>query len=60
MIRAAVVLALAGLGVSLAHFLWPTPLLFALFMIVGQGCFGLAIVLYAAAILKDLRAKKVL
>ena len=60
MIRAAVVLALLGLAVSLAHFLWPTPLLFALFMIVGQGAFGLAMLLYGAAILRDLRAKRVL
>lgn len=56
----AVILALLGLAVSLAHFLWPTPLLFALFMIVGQGAFGLAMLLYAVAILRDLRAKKVL
>ena len=60
MIRAAVILALVGLGVSLAHFLWPTPLLFALFMIVGQGAFGVAMVLYLAAILRDLKSKRVL
>ena len=60
MIRAAAILALVGLGVSLAHFLWPTPLLFALFMIVGQGSFGAAMVLYLAAILRDLKAKRVL
>lgn len=60
MIRVAVALTLLGLAVSLAHFVWPTPLLFALFMIVGQGAFGLAMALYGAAILKDLRAKRVL
>lgn len=60
MILTAVVLALIGLALSLAHFVWPTPLLFALFMIVGQGAFGLAMALYAVTILKDLRAKKVL
>jgi hypothetical protein len=59
-IRAAVVLALVGLAVSLAHFLWPTPLLFALFMIVGQGAFGAAMLLYLAAILRDLKSKRVL
>ena len=60
MIRVAVVLTLIGLAVSLAHLLWPTPLLFALFMIAGQGAFGLAMVLYAVTILKDLRSKRVL
>jgi hypothetical protein len=60
MIRAAVVLALVGLAVSLAHFLWPTPLLFSLFMIVGQGAFGAGMLLYLAAILRDLKAKRVL
>jgi len=59
-IRAAAILALVGLGVSLAHFLWPTPLLFALFMIVGQGAFGAGMLLYAVAILKDLKSKRVL
>lgn len=56
----AVMLALLGLGVSLLHFVFATPLLFALFMIVGQGSFGLAMLLYLVAILKDLRAKRVL
>jgi len=60
MIRAAVVLTLIGLAVSLAHFLWPTPLLFSLFMIVGQGSFGAGMVLYLASILRDLKAKRVL
>ena len=45
MIVAAVGLTLLGLLVSLAHFLWPTPLLFSLFMIVGQGAFGAGMVL---------------
>jgi hypothetical protein len=60
MIRAAVILTLLGLSVSLAHLLWPTPLLFSLFMIAGQGSFGLAMALYGAAVLKDLRSKRVL
>lgn len=59
-VTAACVLALIGVGFSLAHFLWPTPLLFALFMIVGQGAFGLALLLYGVAILKDLKRKNVL
>ena len=60
MIRVAVILALIGLAVSLAHFVWPTPLLFSLFMIVGQGALGAGMVLYLIAILKDLRSKRVL
>ena len=57
---AAAVLGLVGLAVSLAHFLWPTPLLFSLFMIVGQGAFGAGMLLYAVAIFKDLKGKRVL
>jgi hypothetical protein len=48
------------MAVTLAHFFWPTPLLFAIFMIVGQGSIGLALLLYLAAIFNDLRRKKVL
>ena len=57
---AACVLGLVGIFFSLIHFIWPTPLNFALFMIVGQGSFGLALAAYAAAILRDLKRKKVL
>lgn len=60
LVTAACVLALIGVGFSLAHFIWPTPLLFALFMIVGQGSFGGALVLYGVAIVKDLRRQRVL
>jgi hypothetical protein len=60
LITASCALGLLGIGFSLAHFLWPTPLLFALFMIVGQGSFGLALLLYVIAIFTDLRRKKVL
>ena len=60
LITAACVLGLLGIGFSLAHFVWPGPLLFALFMIVGQGSFGLALLLYVIAIFTDLRRKKVL
>ncbi len=60
LVTASCVLALAGLVVTLVHFLWPTPLMFALFMTVGQGSFGLAIALYMGVILADLRRKKVL
>lgn len=60
LVTAACILALIGVGFSLAHFIWPTPLLFSLFMIVGQGSFGLGLVLYATAILTDLKRQKVL
>ena len=60
LITAACAVALVGIVFSLAHLLWPTPLLFALFMIVGQGSFGAALLLYAIAIFKDLKRQKVL
>lgn len=60
LLSAACLLALVGLGVSLIHFIRPTPLFFALFMTVGQGSFGLAMLLYVIVIVKDLRRRKVL
>jgi hypothetical protein len=60
LVTAACILALVGVAFSLAHFIWPTPLLFSLFMIVGQGSFGLALLLYAVAIFTDLKRQKVL
>ena len=60
LVTSACILALIGVAFSLAHFLWPTPLLFALFMIVGQGSFGLALLLYVVAIFRDLKRQKVL
>jgi hypothetical protein len=60
LVTAACLLALLGIGVSVAHFLWPTPLLFALFMTAGQGSLGLAMLLYLAVIFIDLRRSKVL
>jgi hypothetical protein len=54
------VLALLGLVVTIVHFIWPTPLMFALFMIVGQGSFAVAMVLYLVVILADLRRRRVL
>jgi hypothetical protein len=56
----ACILALVGIGVSVLHFIWPIPLMFALFMIVGQGSFGLAMVLYLVVIFIDLRLRKVI
>ena len=53
-------LALLGLLVTLLHFLWPTPLMFALFMTIGQGSFGLAMAIYAVVIVADLRRRRVL
>ena len=60
LVTAACIMALIGVGFSLLHFLFPTPLLFSLFMIVGQGSFGAALVLYAGAIFTDLKRQKVL
>ena len=60
LVTAACVMALVGVLFSLAHFIWPIPLLFALFMIVGQGSFGAAILLYGIVIFKDLRRQRIL
>jgi hypothetical protein len=57
---AACLLALLGVALSLVHFLWPTPLFFALFMLAGQGAFGAALALYGWTIVADLRRRKVL
>lgn len=60
LVPVACLLALMGIGLSVMHFLIPTPLFFALFMIFGQGAFGLAMAFYLVAVLLDLRAKKIL
>lgn len=57
---AACLLALLGIGMSLLHFIWPTPLTFTLFMLAGQGGFAVAMGLYALVVLSDLRARNVL
>jgi hypothetical protein len=59
-IRAAAVLALLGLLVTVVHLIWPSPLNFTLFMFVGQGAFGLAMLLYAWNIVRDLRRRRAL
>jgi hypothetical protein len=57
---AACVLGLVGIFFSLLHFIHPTALTFALFMILGQGSFGLALLAYAGAVIRDLKKRKVL
>lgn len=53
-------LALFGLAVTFAHFLAPSPLMFTLFMTVGQGAFVMGVVIYLWVILRDLRRRRVL
>ena len=60
LISIACVLGLLGIAVSIVHFISPTALTFALFMLVGQGSFGAALLVYAFAVLRDLRRRKVL
>jgi len=60
LVTAACILAMAGLGVTILHFLWPTPLMFALFMTAGQGSFGVAMAIYLFVIFADLRRRRVL
>jgi energy-converting hydrogenase Eha subunit E len=52
--------ALLGIGVSIVHLTWPSPLMFTLFMSVGQGSFALGMLLYAVVILRDLKKRRVL
>jgi hypothetical protein len=60
LVTASCILAMAGLGMTILHFLWPTPLMFALFMTAGQGSFALAMLLYLFVIFADLRRRRVL
>jgi hypothetical protein len=60
LVTAACLFALFGLGITIVHLVWPSPLLFALFMTIGQGAFGVAIILYLIVIFIDLRRRKVL
>jgi len=59
-VTVACVLALFGLATTIVHFLWPTPLMFALFMTAGQGSFALAMLIYLFVIIADLRRRRVL
>lgn len=60
LVAASCVLALVGLAVTTVHLVWSTPLMFALFMTVGQGSFAAAMALYLVVILVDLRRRRVL
>lgn len=59
-VTAACLLAFLGLGVTVAHLAWPSPLLFTLFMVVGQGAFAAAMAIYLGVIFTDLRRRDVL
>ena len=59
-LRAAAILALFGIVLSIIHLVWPSPLMFTVFMLFGQSAFGLAMVLYGWVILKDLKHRKAL
>ncbi len=59
-VSAACLLTLLALGLALAHFLSPTPLLFALLQSVGNGAYALALLLYVAVVVTDLRRRRVL
>ena len=56
----ACVLALVGLAVTVVHLVAPSPLMFTLFMMVGQGSFALAMLLYLIVIFADLRRRRVM
>lgn len=60
LITSACLFTLFGLGITIVHLVWPSPIMFALFMTLGQGAFGIAMVLYLVVIFIDLRRRKVL
>lgn len=59
-LTAASLLGLLGLGVTLVHLVWPSPLAFAAFMTLGQGSLAVAMALYLSVIFADLRRRNVL
>jgi hypothetical protein len=59
-LRLSVALALFGILLSLIHLIWPSPLMFTIFMMFGQSAFGLAMVIYGWVIFNDLRKRKAL
>lgn len=51
---------LVVLGLSLLHFVFPTPVTMALLMSVGNGAFGLGVVGYGVVVVSDLRRRRAL
>jgi len=60
LITTACVLGLVGIAFSVLHFIRPSALTFALFMLLGQGSFGAALLVYVFAVLRDLKRRKIL
>jgi hypothetical protein len=60
LVTVACALAVFGLGVTIVHFVWPSPFMFALFMTAGQGSLATAMLIYLIVILADLRRRRVL
>ncbi len=60
LLSASCLFALLGLGVSLAHFVAPSPLAFMMFMTVGQGSLVVAMGFATLLIVSELRRRKVL
>ena len=58
--RVAAGLGLFGILVTLIHLVFPSPLMFTIFMLFGQSAFALAMGVYAWVILRDLRHRKAL
>jgi putative exporter of polyketide antibiotics len=60
LLRFAILLALFGLVVTMIHLIWPSPLMFTIFMLFGQSSFAAAMVIYGFVILRDLKHRKAL
>ena len=53
-------LALFGILLTIIHLVWPSPLMFTIFMLFGQSSFAAGMVLYGFVILRDLKHRKAL
>jgi F0F1-type ATP synthase assembly protein I len=60
LISVACLMTLLGLGISLAHYLHPSPLFFTIFMLAGQPILGISMVLFGVVMVRELKRKQVL
>lgn len=58
--RCACILVLSGLFFTLLHLVHPRSWSFVLFMVLGQGAIGAGMLCYGAAVVRDLRARRIL
>ena len=59
-LRLAAILALFGILLTIIHLVWPSPLMFTIFMLFGQTAFGAGMAIYAWIVFRDLKRRKAL